>query len=306
MQSAIDEPIPATVLSGFLGSGKTTLLNTLLRARHGLRVAVIINEFGAVGIDGALVAGGEQFVELDNGCLCCALNEDLDKTLRLLLERGGFEHLIIETTGLADPLPVAWAFTRPGLSQRYRVDAIVTVVDVRSIARAMAESLEACMQLERADVLVLNKLDLVHDSGAAAESLVRDRNKLAPILTATHGEVPWEVLLAATSTARPVVEPSTHRHVMKFETWSFETSQVLGELALEDFLAALPPEIYRVKGLVHTDAEWEWTLVNLVAGRIDMRPFTPTRQVRAGLVFIGRALDIQALQDMCTRLTSAP
>ena len=122
------EPIAATILTGFLGSGKTTLLNALLTHKHGLRLAVVVNEFGAVGIDGALIEGGERFVELDNGCLCCSLNADLDKTLRELQARGGFDHLVIETTGMADPLPVAWAFAKPGLAPYFRVDAIVTVV----------------------------------------------------------------------------------------------------------------------------------------------------------------------------------
>src|SRR4051794_2706073 len=94
MTEAHDTPVAATILSGFLGSGKTTLLNWLLSAPHGRRIAVVVNEFGAVGIDGSLVTGGEQFVQLDNGCLCCALNEDLDLTLRALMARGGFDHVV--------------------------------------------------------------------------------------------------------------------------------------------------------------------------------------------------------------------
>ncbi|RYE85830.1 MAG: GTP-binding protein, partial [Oxalobacteraceae bacterium] len=146
------QPIAATVLTGFLGSGKTTLLNALLAAPHGLRLAVIVNEFGAIGVDGALLQGDAQFVELDNGCLCCALNAELNDTLLALRDRGGFDHVIVETTGLADPLPVAWAFTKPGLSQCFRVDAIVTVVDAINGPHATALAPEAGVQVERADV----------------------------------------------------------------------------------------------------------------------------------------------------------
>lgn len=302
-------PIPATVISGFLGSGKTTLLNWLLHAPHGRRVAVVVNEFGAVGVDGALVTGGEQFVQLDNGCLCCALNEDLDKTLRHLYDRGGFDHLVLETTGIADPLPVAWTFNRPGLSQAYRVDAIVTVVDVAGLIPALDAASEARMQIERADILVLNKLDLVDDDGARAEQQVRRLNKGAPILRAVRGEVAWDMLLG--DTPRPVravaVEDKRqghhHNHAPSFESWAWETTALVSERALEDMVYEVPPEVYRFKGILRTDAEWTWMLVNAVAGRIDLRPHTP-REIpgKSSLVFIGPKLDIPRLEALCTKL----
>lgn len=298
-------PIPAMVLSGFLGSGKTTLLNGLLRAPHGLKVAVIVNEFGAVGVDGALVAGEAQFVELDNGCLCCALNEDLDKTLRALVQRGGFDCVVVETTGLADPLPVAWSFTKPGLSHAFRVDAIVTVVDALNLASVLEQASEARQQLLRADIVVLSKLDLVPDGGAAARQLIGEHNSLAPILVADHGDLPWDVLVSNVPADRPTVAPAAgHHHHASFQTWAFETEAVLSELDLEDMLNAMPPEVYRLKGFVRTDAGWgEWTLVNAVAGRIDLRPCEPTRQpVRGGLVFIGPKLDVADLQARCAEL----
>jgi len=299
--------VPVTVVAGFLGSGKTTLLNWLLHAKHGYRVAVIVNEFGEVGVDGAAVSGGEQFVELDNGCLCCAVNEDLEKTLRQLRDRAGFDQLVIETTGVADPLPVGWTFTRPGLSSFYRVDAIVTVVDAVNFATVAPDSLEARMQVERADILVLNKLDLVADGGADARRVVRELNEIAPLLEATRAEVAWDLVLGASQPSRIAavpVDPNYHHHT-SYETWSFETDAIVDEVALEDFIEDVPTNVYRLKGLLKTDAEWEWTLVNAVAGRVDLRPIEPSRpQQKGNLVFIGKDLDRELLRRKCDALVA--
>jgi G3E family GTPase len=301
-------PIPTTILCGFLGSGKTTLLNALLRGDHGLRVAVIVNEFGSVGVDASVVAGGEQFVELDNGCLCCALNEDLERLLRGLMARGGFDHLVIETTGLADPLLVAWIFTRPGLCDYFRVDAIITLFDVLSGPDRLTDTAEARLQITRADLVVLNKLDLVAE-GVTAEEAVRQHNAYAGILAATPGDpakVPWPLLLSSDEPSRFLGRLPGHHHA-DFETWTFLTDALLDDAALEDFLAELPDPILRVKGLVRTDATPGWTLVNGVAGRYDLQPLVPSRTPASGcLVFIGRRLDRAALRERCESLVVLP
>lgn len=314
-QAAEGEPIAVTILCGFLGSGKTTLLNWLLRAPHGLKVAVIVNEFGQVGVDGALVQGGEQFVELDNGCLCCALNEDLDKTIRELVARGGFERIVVETTGLADPLPVAWTFGRMGLSQVLRVDAIVTVVDAYALGRALEESEEAAQQIRRADIIVLNKLDLVDDDGHSATRRIQELNEQAAILPVVHAQAPFAFIFdkqnvsasaGASSTQKKsaALQQGHHHTAFQSYTWQAPAGAVLDERRVEDFVYEVPNAIYRFKGLVRTNNDWgPWTLINAVAGRVDVRPCTPRALPKQSyIVFIGRALDEPHLKAMCDAL----
>ena len=299
--------VPVMVLSGFLGSGKTTLLNRLLREPGGRRVAVIVNEFGEIGIDGRRLAGAEQFVELDNGCLCCALNADLKKTLFDLRDRGGFEHLVIETTGLADPLPIAWTFSRPGLDEFYRVDSLVTVVDAVNFVSAAGDVPEAGLQVERADLLVLNKLDLVEDEGRAVREALRHWNERAPILGAERGEVAVDALLSEDAGRELLigdeVEALHAGHEVSFETHCFATEGFFDAEALEDFLEDLPETVYRVKGLVRTDQTEGWTLINGVAGRLEFEPFAPLPEpTQSALVWIGRSLPRDRIDEHCRQM----
>src|SRR6185436_19571450 len=178
------EMIPVTVLTGSLGAGKTTLLNHLLTQQHGYKCAIIINEFGAISIDNQLVVGAdEEILELNNGCLCCRVRGDLIKSLNeLFLRKKRFDYVLIETTGLADPSPIAHTFAASDLADKLRLDGIVTVVDTRHFEKELEQGPEPQAQIAFADVVLLNKTDLVSPAYVSRiENRIRSMNPLAKI-----------------------------------------------------------------------------------------------------------------------------
>ena len=190
---------PVTVLTGYLGAGKTTLLNRILSEDHGKRYAVIVNEFGEVGIDNDLIVGADEEVfEMNNGCVCCTVRGDLIRVVSGLMKRkGGFDAIIVETTGLADPGPVAQTFfVDEDVRAKTELDSVTAVVDAKHLPLRLADSKEAIEQIAFADQIILNKTDLVSEGELAeVEGAIRRLNPLAPIHRAQRSNVPLETIL---------------------------------------------------------------------------------------------------------------
>ena len=195
----MDNKVPVTILTGFLGSGKTTLLNRILSEQHGKKIAVIENEYGEVGIDqGLVINADEEVFEMSNGCICCTVRGDLIRVLgNLMKRRDKFDYVLVETTGLADPGPVAQTFFMDEeISSEFTLDGIVTLVDAGHIEQQLGRSEESSEQVAFADVLILNKTDLVSDKALNnLESRLRDMNSMTKIVRAEQAKVPVETVL---------------------------------------------------------------------------------------------------------------
>ncbi len=203
MTAQTSDKIPVTVLTGYLGAGKTTLLNRILSEDHGKRYAVIVNEFGEIGIDNDLVVGADEEVfEMNNGCVCCTVRGDLIRVLSGLMKRkGGFDAIIVETTGLADPGPVAQTFFMDeDVAARTRLDSVTTLVDAKHVMQRLDDSHEAREQVAFADQILLNKTDLVDEADLeAVEARLRGLNPLAPIRRTERARIALDQILGQNS-----------------------------------------------------------------------------------------------------------
>lgn len=214
--------LPVTIITGFLGSGKTTLLNYILSNQQGLKTAVLVNEFGEIGIDNELIINtddGDGVVELSNGCICCTINNDLAEAVYKVLEREDpVDYLVVETTGLADPLPVAMTFLGTELRDMTRLDSIVTLVDCENFSLDLFNSEAAYSQIAYGDIILLNKTDLVDESQVdALEVRIRDIKQGSRILRTVKGSVPLGMLLSvglfeSDQYFQPEVISSVHEH----------------------------------------------------------------------------------------------
>jgi G3E family GTPase len=313
-------PIPVTILTGFLGSGKTTLLNYILKQPHGHRIAVIENEFGEAGIDNELLVQDqdEQIIEMNNGCICCTVRGDLVRILGELAakKKAGtlrFDRVVIETTGLADPAPVAQTFfVDEDISQRYLLDAIVTLVDARHAPQQLDEHHEAQEQVGFADRILLTKTDLVT---AAEVQALRQRltrmNPRAPIREAHFGVAAMNELLDIRGfnlNAILEIEPDflndvSHAHDDDVTSFVFREDRALDLERLEDFLGSMVQvygaQMMRYKGVLNVQDEPRRVVfqgVHMLMGA-EMGNVWKKGEVRnSKMVFIGKDLPREVLE----------
>ncbi|YAI82196.1 MAG: CobW family GTP-binding protein [cyanobacterium endosymbiont of Rhopalodia sterrenbergii] len=321
--------LPVTIITGFLGSGKTTLLNYILTNQEGLKTAVLVNEFGEIGIDNKLIVTTEDnMVELSNGCICCTINEDLVQAVYKVLERPEkVDYLIVETTGLADPLPVALTFLGTELRDITLLDSIVTMVDCSNFSLDLFNSQAAYSQIAYGDIIILNKIDLVEKSDVdALEIRIRDIKESSRILRTQQSEVPLPLILSvglfdSSKYFDSKEAKNNHKHEKKhhhhdhsnhlendgFISISFESDKPFAVRKFQYFLDnQLPENVFRAKGILWFDESPKRHIFHLSGKRFTLEDDEWKGDPKNQIVLIGQNIDSQILYEQIENCISLP
>lgn len=328
--------MPVTIITGFLGSGKTTLLNQILQNRQKLKVAVLVNEFGDINIDSQLLVSlDEDMLELSNGCICCTINDGLvDAVYRVLEREDRIDYLVIETTGVADPLPIALTFLTTELKHLTRLDSILTLVDAETFTPDHFESEAAFRQLAYGDIIILNKTDLVEPERIAQlEDYIRTVKEGARILQSQYGNVPLPLILDVGLTPADGYNVSEeydqhdahehhadhdhhhehhhnhdhdhhhehHSHHLEndgFVSISFQSDRPFNVYKFETFLTQhMPENVFRAKGILWFSESNLRHIFQLSGKRYSMDTLDWQKSPSTQLVLIGRQLDVTQIRE---------
>ncbi|UCH74897.1 MAG: GTP-binding protein [Rhodospirillales bacterium] len=287
--------VPVTILTGFLGAGKTTLLNRILTGDHGLRVAVLVNDFGSINVDADLVVGVEDDVmSLANGCVCCSIRDDLIETVEAVLARPERpEYILLEASGVADPSSIAMTFTDQKFRDMIRLDSITCLVDAEQVFAAPEQMELKLRQMAFSDMIILNKVDLVgRDTVQRVRDWLGSRFKRYRLVEAVNADVPLDILLSVGRFAETQLEAAEHHvhgdgcscadhdpdHTARFTTAMLRTNRPVALSGLRSAVKHLPGDIYRVKGFVFSEEDPEHrVIVQVVGKRIDIARDEPWR-----------------------------